>query len=109
MLSCAELQTLYPKVMKVVTHKCTSTGNTNVQEWAGVRISDLLPLEDSSTVPWDPLVTFVGMDGFGYSLFRSRALQEDVILAYEQSGVALDVEQGGPLRLVKDGQHAKWV
>ncbi len=49
------------------------------------------------------------MDGFGYSVFRSRAVRDDVILAYERGGTPLDTESGGPLRLVKDGQHAKWV
>jgi len=96
----------YPKTTKTVTHKCTTSGNVNAQEWTGVRMSELLPKRSRD---YDPLVTFVGMDGFGYSMFLSRALMEDVILAYQQNGEALTTETGGPLRLVKDGQHAKWV
>ncbi|CAJ1401950.1 unnamed protein product [Effrenium voratum] len=99
-----------------VTHKCTTSGNIKVQEWTGVLVRNLLPASEAENLKresrgqsWEPLVTFVGMDGFGHSMFLSRALQDDVLLAFEQNGEALDVEQGGPLRLVKDGQHAKWV
>lgn len=100
----------YEKRTRKVTHKCTTSGNLNQQEWTGVWFGELLPPEHRvKRCPYDPLVTFVGMDGFGYSMFLSRALQEDVILAYEQNGEALTTETGGPVRLVKDGQHAKWL
>lgn len=102
-----ELRTL-PSAVQEVTHKCTSTGTLTTRRWMGVRVRDLLPVEPGVR-PWDPLVTFVGMDGFGYSVLLSRAVEDDVILAYEQEGEELNSEQGGPLRLVKNGQHAKWV
>jgi len=114
----SELRSMYPPSERVVTHVCSKTGRTNTQRWVGVRILDLLPHADGLRLKgpdldqnptWDPLITFVGMDGFGYSIFRSRAEEDDVLLAYERDGVPLDTEQGGPLRLVKNGQHAKWV
>ncbi|CAL1143006.1 unnamed protein product [Cladocopium goreaui] len=89
----------YEKSTRKVTHKCTTSGNLNQQEWTGVWIGELLPKHRVER-SYDPLVTFVGMDGFGYSMFLSRALKEDVILAYEQNGEALTTETGGPVRLV---------
>lgn len=65
----------FKKRTKTVTHKCTTSGNVNSQEWSGVPVKDLLPERPAST--WDPLVTFIGMDGFGYSIFLSRASMED--------------------------------
>lgn len=102
-----ELRRKYPVSERRVTHVCSNSGQENTQCWVGVRVCDLLP--ENNSLSWDPLVTFVGMDGFGYSMFRSRAEEDDVLLAYERDGKSLETEQGGPLRLVKNGQHAKWV
>ena len=73
-LNMEELQK-FEKRTKTVTHTCSTSGNVKSQEWTGVLVSDLLPKRPESG--WDPLVTFVGMDGFGYSMFWSRASKED--------------------------------
>eukprot|EP00439_Symbiodinium_sp_Y106_P023470 s1235_g2.t2 len=105
----AELRKAFKPCTKTVTHQCSTSGNVNTKEWTGVRVSELLPRMGNRPPTYETLVTFVGMDGFGYSMFWSRAMKDDVILAYSQDGEQLDAERGGPLRLVKDGQHAKWI
>jgi len=106
-VTIGELRSSYTCVERSVTHRCSASGRETTQQWAGIRVRDLLV--STRRREWDPLVTFVGMDGFGYSMLESRAWEDDVILAYEQNGEPLDTEHGGPLRLVKHGQHAKWI
>eukprot|EP00435_Cladocopium_sp_Y103_P031034 s978_g7.t2 len=114
----------YEKRTREVTHKCTTSGNLklghesgggdflltkgNQQEWTGVWVGELLPKNHRvERGTYDPLVTFVGMDGFGYSMFLSRTLKEDVILAYEQNGEALTTETGGPVDDDEDLEEEK--
>lgn len=88
--SMEELQRL-PQTTRSVTHRCSTTGNSNERRWTGVQVKDLLP-EERNELPFDAVVTFVGMDGFGYSLLRSRALQQDV--SRRHSLVELDTVSG---------------
>merc|ERR1712194_958414 len=84
----------YPLVTEEVTQKCDTMGTSNTAKWVGVRLRDLVGEEVAAASvvhDWDPMVTFVGMDGFDFSVFGSRVVDDDVMLerASETSGSLL--------------------
>lgn len=88
--------------------------------WRGVRLKDVLiaaRVEDGAEH-----VTFTGLDeverqgrrfGFGGSIPLAKALNSDVLLAYELNGAPLPVAHGFPLRVIAPGylgaRSVKWL
>ena len=93
--------------------------------WRGVRLSELLAQAGLSSSA--PEIIFEGADQgeaeegpkppgpihYAYSLPISRALQDDVLLAYEMNGIPLSPSHGYPVRLVVPGYYGmasvKWL
>jgi DMSO/TMAO reductase YedYZ molybdopterin-dependent catalytic subunit len=88
---------------------CTSGWYTD-QEWAGVRVGDLLAAADGTTegAAW---VRFVSVTGYRWSLPLAEA--RDALLATHVGGERLTHGHGAPVRLVAPGrrgfQWVKWV
>lgn len=92
----------------------------NVQ-WTGVRLKDILYLAQplpQATFVWSEGLdrgTFHGVDADRYQkdLPLTKALSDEVLLAYEINGRPLDKERGGPVRLVVPGwfgtNSTKWI
>ncbi len=84
--------------------------------WSGARLKDIL---DSAGIKTDSVeVSFDGLDGpplpsvpdFVKSLPLEKALEEDIIVAYEMNGKALPMLNGFPVRLIVPGWFATyWV
>lgn len=84
--------------------------------WGGVRLRDLLNM--AGIKPGSVEVTFDGLDSvvmpsvpdFIKSLPLDKALEDDIILAYEINGKPLPLLNGYPLRLIVPGWYATyWV
>ena len=100
-------------------------GAVGTAQWRGVRLSDLLAQAGLS--PRAVEVIFEGADQgeaeenpkpfgpihYAYSLPVSRALDDNVLLAYEMNGVSLSPAHGFPVRLVVPGYYGmasvKWL
>lgn len=93
------------------------TGNAR---WAGVSLRDVL--RAAGLQPEARHIEFTGLDaverhgrvfGFGGSIDVDKALDPDVLLAWEQNGVPLEPEHGYPLRAVVPGwigaRSVKWL
>lgn len=89
-------------------------------QWTGVPLADVLALAGLS--PDATHIHFVGLDdverrgerfGFGGSITAAKALQSDVILAFEMSGTPLPPEHGFPVRAIVPGwigaRSVKWL
>ncbi len=84
--------------------------------WSGARLKDIL---NSAGIKKDSVeVSFDGLDGpplpsvpdFVKSLPLDKALEEDIIVAYEMNGKALPMLNGFPVRLIVPGWFATyWV
>lgn len=91
-------------------------------EWTGASLASVLEL---AGVPHDarevvlegadagPVDGFAGTHRFARSLPVDKALDPDVLLAYEMNGEPIAVERGGPIRAVVPGWYAtdsvKWL
>ena len=98
-----------------------SAGAVGNVRWTGVPLHDVLASAGAAT---DAVlqVAFYGSDQievegekgrYGVSIAMPKALNDDVLLAYEMNGEALTPEHGHPLRVVVPGyagvRSAKWV
>lgn len=86
-----------------------SLGNAT---WRGISLKTLL----RETVPDDETardVVFRGIDGYDDSIPFTRAMQDDVMLAFLMNGEKLPKEHGFPLRLIVPGlygiKNVKWI
>jgi DMSO/TMAO reductase YedYZ molybdopterin-dependent catalytic subunit len=98
------------------------TGAVSEARWSGVSLVSVLQragipsgtkevvLEGSDAGPVD---TFDGTHRFARSLPLSKAVDPDVILAYEMNGEPIPIDRGGPVRAVVPGWYAtdsvKWL
>ncbi len=112
---------LIPAV-KGVQWEAGAVGNA---QWRGARLSDVLA--QAGLLPSTLEIIFEGADQgepdeppkpsgtihYAYSLPASRALQDDVLLAYEMNGSPLSPAHGYPVRLVVPGWYGmasvKWL
>jgi sulfite oxidase len=89
-------------------------------EWTGVALADVLAA--LGVGPSTSFVAFTGADAvtvddekapFGVSIPFAKALEPDVLLAWEMNGAALAPEHGAPLRVVVPGyagvRSTKWL
>jgi DMSO/TMAO reductase YedYZ molybdopterin-dependent catalytic subunit len=104
-----------PAVEVVVAMTCVSNptgggliGNTT---WKGVRLADLL----NKARPKKGVVKAVlgAVDGYTDSITYQKAMDPDVVLAYEMGGATLPPDHGFPARLLVPGiygmKHVKWL
>lgn len=82
-----------------VTQFCCIEGWSAIQGWAGVRLIDVIRAYSPKELP-----AYVGMTtpdgGYYVGLDRASATHPQTLLAYERNGKPLEVEHGGPVRLV---------
>ncbi len=110
-LTLALLQQL-PRVELVAEFKCIE-GWSEIVQWAGIRLSDLIRQHPPATLSGDPadldrrrrdLPEYVAMEtpdgGYFVGLDLRSALHPQTLLAYEMNGEPLALEHGAPLRLV---------
>lgn len=139
-LSLEDLKTRYEKCTIVAALQCA--GNRRVEmsahgeipdeilwdlgavgnaEWAGVSLRDVLL--EAKLLDGVKHIDFVGLDQvekeksdpfpFGGSIPAARALEADVLLAYEMNGTTLPPHHGYPLRVIVPGfigaRSVKWL
>ncbi len=99
------------QVEDVSDFHCVTTWSKLGIRWCGVRLVDVLALCE----PDDDagFVFFHGSDGYTTNLSIVEAVKSDVLLVFEAEGAALDVEHGGPVRVITPQLYAwkgtKWV
>jgi len=100
-----------PKVLSTSDFHCVTGWSRLGNRWEGVAFKAVVdmvkPLKGAR------FVTVVAEGDYTTSLPLGQLLDDDVLLAYELDGKALDAEHGGPLRLVVPMLYAyksaKWV
>ncbi len=104
-----------PSVEEFVTLECISNevggdliGNA---EWKGVALKEVL--ERARLRPGVVDISFQASDGYSESVPVDRALNQDVIVAYEMNGEPLSDRHGFPARLIVPGffglKSVKWL
>ena len=104
-----------PSVEEFVTLECISNevggdliGNA---EWKGVALRDVL--EMARLRPGIVDISFEASDGYSESIPLDRALNQDVMVAYEMNGEPLSDRHGFPARLIVPGffglKSVKWL
>lgn len=89
-------------------------------EWTGARLADVLRtagVASTASHVWFDGLDRVAVDGtptsFGASIELERAVEDDVVLAYEMNGAPLPPEHGAPVRVVIPGaigaRSVKWL
>lgn len=82
-----------------ITQFCCIEGWSAIQSWAGVRLIDVIREYSPKELP--EYVSMTTADGGYYvGLDRAAATHPQTLLAYERNGQPLEVEHGGPVRLV---------
>ncbi len=113
-LSYDDLRAL-PAIEEYVTLECISNevggdliGNA---EWKGVALEEIL--EQAGLRPGVVDISFQASDGYSESIALERALNRDVMVAYEMNGEPLSDRHGFPARLIVPGffglKSVKWL
>jgi DMSO/TMAO reductase YedYZ molybdopterin-dependent catalytic subunit len=131
-LSMEDLKTKFEKVMYTAVIQCSGNSRSLFEPrvaggqwkngamgnvtWTGARLKDIL---NAAGIKADSVeVSFDGLDGpplpsvpdFVKSLPLDKAMEEDIIVAYEMNGKALPMLNGFPARLIVPGWFATyWV
>jgi DMSO/TMAO reductase YedYZ molybdopterin-dependent catalytic subunit len=131
-LSMDDLKTKFEKVMYTAVIQCSGNSRSLFEPrvaggqwkngamgnvtWTGARLKDIL---NAAGIKADSVeVSFDGLDGpplpsvpdFVKSLTLDKAMEEDIIVAYEMNGKALPMLNGFPARLIVPGWFATyWV
>lgn len=100
-----------PQVDDVSDFHCVTTWSKFDVPWRGVRLSEVLeaaqPHDDAS------FILCHAYDGYTVNLPMEEALKPDVLLAHTAYGKPLELDHGGPLRVVTPQLYAwkgaKWV
>ncbi len=104
-----------PSVEEFITLECISNevGGDLISnaKWKGVRLRDLL--ETARLAPGVVDISFRAADGYSESISLERALNTDVMVAYEMNGEPLSDNHGFPARLIVPGffglKSVKWL
>lgn len=102
-------------VTQITTLECISNtvGGQFISngEWTGVRLRTILEMAGVRDGVVD--VALYAEDDYSDSIPLEKAMEDDVILAYELNGETLPDEHGFPLRLIVPGiygmKHVKWI
>lgn len=90
---------------------CVTTWSKLGIRWRGVRLVDVLALCEPNDDAG--FVLFHGSDGYTTNMSIVEAVKPDVLLVFEAEGAALDVDHGGPVRVITPQLYAwkgtKWV
>ena len=100
-----------PQTECVSEFDCVTTWSTFDNHWAGVRFRDLclkvLPTSDAR------FVTFTSSDNYTTNLPLEACVDDDVLLVHSWNGKPLDLDHGGPLRMIVPKRYAwksaKWI
>ncbi|MEO0422187.1 MAG: molybdopterin-dependent oxidoreductase [Pseudomonadota bacterium] len=87
---------------------CVTTWSHLHNRWTGVRFRDVFArvIQDSVDTPGARAgLVFFGQDGYRTSLPLEDVLHEDVLLATELNGAALDTRHGAPVRLIAPAHY----
>jgi DMSO/TMAO reductase YedYZ molybdopterin-dependent catalytic subunit len=100
-----------PRVEVVADIHCVTRWSRLDVRWSGVAARSIL---EGAEPRADAVFAMLSChDGYTTNLPLSVLLQDDVLLAYGVDGGALDIEHGGPVRLVVPSRYfwksAKWV
>lgn len=131
-LSLDDLKTKFPKVTYTAVIQCSGNGRSFFEPrvpggqwkngsmgnttWSGARLKDILNM--TGIKPGSVDVSFDGLDrgtlptvpDFIKSLPVDKALEEDMLIAYEMNGTPLTMLNGFPARLIVPGWYATyWV
>jgi len=131
-LSLDDLKTKFPKVSYTAVIQCSGNGRSFFEPrvpggqwkngsmgnttWSGARLKDILNM--AGIKPGSVDVSFDGLDrgtlptvpDFIKSLPVDKALEEDMLIAYEMNGAPLTMLNGFPARLIVPGWYATyWV
>ncbi len=104
--SCDQISTL----MRIDT--LPGADSMGTATWRGISLKQLL-LDCGADADTARDVVFRGIDGYDDSIPFTRAMQDDVILAFLMNGEKLPKEHGFPIRLLVPGlygiKNVKWI
>ncbi|WP_052594254.1 molybdopterin-dependent oxidoreductase [Luteipulveratus mongoliensis] len=107
LLTWDELTDGLPTVDETTDLHCVMTWSAVGIRWQGVRFVDVHErladlVQPAAHARW---ITAHGLDGYVTCLALEDALRSDVMLVNGRDGACLDIEHGGPIRLISPSQY----